>query len=219
MDRLIWCKLIKSTSIQKFLETRFVADSTLLQRIEPFVHFDATTDIEAVAPDLSLASLATQFEDISNNPDIWSNSSLSEIILKLSKTAESRQNFREVITLLARIAACTPLMSNHALVLSTFWKLNYGPVKNWRQKINICLSTTICQTWHRGIQLLRLVCLSQRNNVESAILQQQLGLNLDHNPISKVFPKARNLVDSDNETSNDEEGASSTFFEFWINTL
>lgn len=97
-----------------------MADSTLLQRIEPFVHFDATTDIEAVAPDLSLASLATQFEDISNNPDIWSNSSLSEIILKLSKTAESRQNFREVITLLARIAACTPLMSNHALVLSTF---------------------------------------------------------------------------------------------------
>lgn len=98
-----------------------MADSTLLQRIEPFVHFDATTDIEAVAPDLSLASLATQFEDISNNPDIWSNSSRSEIIyLKLSKTAESRQNFREVITLLARIAACTPLMSNHALVPSTF---------------------------------------------------------------------------------------------------
>lgn len=29
-----------------------------------------------------------------------------------------------------------------------------------------------------------------------------------------VFPMARNLVDSDNETSNDEEGASSTFFEF-----
>lgn len=100
-------------SIRSFLDERFEADETLLQLISPFIDFNPDANIRAVhekvAPDLSLPSLSLQFQDISNNPDVLSSElSLNEKIVQLSKTTESRENFRELIIVLARFAACTP---------------------------------------------------------------------------------------------------------------
>lgn len=64
----------------------------------------------ALAPDLSLPKLFLHYRDIvdADNSDKYSELSLSEAILKLCKTAESRKNYKELAIVLARIAACTP---------------------------------------------------------------------------------------------------------------
>lgn len=100
-------------SIVSFLNERFHADEALLETITPFIKFESGADIEAVyemvAPDLSLPRLSLQYRDICNNPELLGvGISLSAAISKLSATNEGRDNYREVITLLARIAACTP---------------------------------------------------------------------------------------------------------------
>lgn len=99
-------------SLTGFLETRFEADDAFVKMIEPFLNFNTNADIEAIhcaiAPDLVLVNLSMQFQDIASDPRIHDGLNLSEIIVKLFKTAENRDNFRELITVLARIAACTP---------------------------------------------------------------------------------------------------------------
>lgn len=61
-----------------------------------------------LTPDLSLLDLNIQFEEFSNEPRIIKDKSLNEIILKLPSTTESGDSYKELITVLARIAACTP---------------------------------------------------------------------------------------------------------------
>lgn len=101
-------------SIRTFLDERFETDETLFREIiSPFICFETDANIRAVhekvAPDLSLPNLSLQFQEILNNPDLFNKDlGLSEIIIKLSKTAESREKFREIIIVLSRIAACTP---------------------------------------------------------------------------------------------------------------
>lgn len=101
-------------TLRTFLDERFATDEVYFKTIEPFINFDksAVADIkqlhDLVAPDLSLPNLHLQFEDVSNDPDMFRNLSLHEIITKLSKTAESQEHYKELITTLARIAACTP---------------------------------------------------------------------------------------------------------------
>jgi hypothetical protein len=92
-------------SLREFLEDRFEADNTFVKMIEPFISFDENADIEAVhakiAPDLSLPNLSLQFQDIASDSKIYDGLSLPEIIVKLCKTDESKQNFKELITVLA----------------------------------------------------------------------------------------------------------------------
>lgn len=99
-------------SLQTFLTDRFKIDDELFEKIDPFVKFEKSADIEEIhsklAPDLEVASLSLQFQDISNNPDIVKEKSLNEIIAHLSKTDASRELYKELIIVLARIAACTP---------------------------------------------------------------------------------------------------------------
>lgn len=99
-------------ALQTFLIERFQIDDKLFEKIEPFVKFEKNANIEEIhsllAPDLQLASLFLQFQDISNSPDIVKEKSLNEIIVCLSKTEASRESYKELITVLARIAACTP---------------------------------------------------------------------------------------------------------------
>lgn len=99
-------------ALRNFLDERFEADELFFKTIEPFISFNKTANIEEVhkllAPDLSLPSLYLQFQDISGNLETHNDLSINEMILKLSKSDESRTNFKELITVLSRIAACTP---------------------------------------------------------------------------------------------------------------
>lgn len=95
-----------------FLNERFKCDDKLLQKIHPFIKFDSSTDIEEIhsllAPDLSLPALYTQFNDFSDENSVMKNISLNQIMSKLCNTDESRTTYNELITVFARIAACTP---------------------------------------------------------------------------------------------------------------
>lgn len=103
-------------SLQHFLKERFQIDENLFGKIDPFINFSKDAKISEIhsmlAPDLSLPSLQLQFEDIANNPDIVEDQSLSEIISKLTKTEASREIFKDLIIVLARILACTPHSSD-----------------------------------------------------------------------------------------------------------
>lgn len=112
------------TSLQTFLTERFQIDDDLLTTIDPFVKFEENSDIEKVhsmlAPDLELANLSLQFQDISNDPTLIQNKkNLSEIIMHLSKSDESREFYHELIIVLARIAACTPHSADVERCIST----------------------------------------------------------------------------------------------------
>lgn len=84
---------------------------TCSKKIEPFVKFEKSVNIEEIhallAPDLELASLFLQYQEISST-DIPKDKSLNEIIVHLSKTDSSREFYKELIIVLARIYACTP---------------------------------------------------------------------------------------------------------------
>ena len=81
------------------LEDRFKIDKELLLKIDPFIKFEKTTNTKQIylliAPDLELANLFLQFQDISNRVDILAGKSLNETIIYLSKTETSRETYKE----------------------------------------------------------------------------------------------------------------------------
>lgn len=99
-------------TIIRFLDERFSDDEELFKTIEPFINFDKTADIEKlhslVSPDLSLPNLHLQYEECANDSEAFQNLSVKEIVIKLSKTPESRENYMELITTFARIEAYKP---------------------------------------------------------------------------------------------------------------
>lgn len=99
-------------TLQNSLTDRFAPDEDLLKTVEPFIGFKRDADIETIhevlAPDLSLANLGIQYEDIVNESDKFEGLGLNEVIKKLTVTAESRKQYKELITVFSRISACTP---------------------------------------------------------------------------------------------------------------
>lgn len=99
-------------SLLDFLEERFEADDNFVKMIEPLLRFDETINIgaiyAAIVPDLNLPNLSLQFQDIASDPKIYENLSLTQLIAKLCKTVGNRIFFKDIITLLSRITACTP---------------------------------------------------------------------------------------------------------------
>lgn len=87
-----------------------------MEKITPFISFSQDSDIKEIhsllAPDISLPDLYMQFNDLSNATDTLKDTSLNHIISKLCKTVESRSNYKEIITVFGRIAACTPHSSD-----------------------------------------------------------------------------------------------------------
>lgn len=85
------------SSLREILENRFEADDAFVKIIVPFISFDASTDIKTIhgkiAPDLSLPNLSLQFQDIASDSKVYDGLILSEIIVKLCKTAESEHHF------------------------------------------------------------------------------------------------------------------------------
>ncbi|KAJ6647014.1 hypothetical protein Bhyg_02232 [Pseudolycoriella hygida] len=104
------------TSIQTFLDERFSVDANYVETIAPFIAFSQTADAdikkvhEMTAPDVPLANFALQYGEICNHPDMqkYKELSISEIILTLAKSNETREHYKELITVLSRIAAATP---------------------------------------------------------------------------------------------------------------
>lgn len=98
-------------TLGKFLTERFEVEDNLLDKIVPFVEFDQKVDIEEIhgllAADLSLPNLYMQYNDFATTNTL-KGMGVKDIISRLSKTAESRSTYKELITVFARIAAATP---------------------------------------------------------------------------------------------------------------
>lgn len=81
-----------------------------MEKIVPFIEFDKSTGIEEIhtmlAPDISLPNLYTQYNDFLSSGTL-KDMGLKNIISKLSKTADSRNAYEELITVFARISAAT----------------------------------------------------------------------------------------------------------------
>lgn len=209
------------SSLREFLESRFEADYGFVKLIEPFMNFDETAYIEAIhaaiAPDLSLPSFSLQFQDIASETEVYGGLCLSEVIVKLCKTVESTDNFKELITVLARIAACTPhsadvernISANNRLKtkLRTSIKLetenkymfihyNMPDLEKWDP--TVAANLFFAEKTRRGCDI--------TTSAESKSRAQ---------PYFKgIFPEARNLVDPDNEHASDDDELSTTVFEF-----
>lgn len=99
-------------ALSNFLIDRFKIDEDLLEKITPFINFDPNVDIEVIhsliAPDISLPDLYTQFNDFANGPHTMSDMTLKQKTVHLSKTIESQNTYKELITVFCRIIACTP---------------------------------------------------------------------------------------------------------------
>ncbi|KAJ6639754.1 hypothetical protein Bhyg_12501, partial [Pseudolycoriella hygida] len=104
------------TSIQTFRDERFSFDANYVETIAPFIAFSQTADAdikkvhEMTAPDVSLANFVLQYGDICNHPDMqkYKELSITEIILTLAKSNETREHYKELITVLSRIVSATP---------------------------------------------------------------------------------------------------------------
>lgn len=208
-------------SIREFLESRFEADDAFVKMIEPFLSFNPTADIEAIhtaiAPDMNLPSLSLQFQDIASDPKVFEGLSLSEIIVKLSKSIESRENFREVITVLARIAACTPHSADVERCISA----------NNRLKVKL-RSRIKVETENKYMFIhYNMPDLAEWDPTDAANLffaeKTRRGRDTSTSAENKsraqlyfkgVFPEARSLADPDIEQPSDDEELSSTVFEF-----
>lgn len=98
------------TTLIESLENRFHTDEECIELIQPFIEFRKTADIRKVhatfASDLDLASFSLQFNDIMQL-DICAGNDLTKQIKTLLKS-ENLSKYKDVITVLCRIKACTP---------------------------------------------------------------------------------------------------------------
>lgn len=96
-------------SIISRLDGRFASDDALMTTIEPFVNFNKNADIrkvhELLATDLDLSSLQLQFNEI---VDQNTNAKLNGDAEKMIQTLAANENYKEIVTTMSRIHACTP---------------------------------------------------------------------------------------------------------------
>lgn len=213
-------------SIRTFLDERFEADETFLQLISPFIGFKTDANIRAVhekvAPDLSLPSLTLQFQDILNNPDVlrYTELTLNETILKLSKTAESRENFSELITVLARIAACTPHSSDVERCISSNNRLKTKlrsslAVETENKYLFIHYNMPDLDNWNPTAAANLFVTEKARRERETTTAAG--GKPREQTYFKGVFSEARKLADPDTDAEKAEgshKEFSNKFFDF-----
>lgn len=91
------------------LLNRFDTDFALNELIEPFINFKEGVDIRKIhsqfAPDLDLMSLNMQFEEIR---DLRDSLNIDNDLQHTIKILNQTENYEDVVTVIARIAACTP---------------------------------------------------------------------------------------------------------------
>lgn len=193
-----------------FLVERFEIDELLFEKIEPLINFSKDANIKEIhsmlAPDLSLLDLNVQFEEISNDPKIIKDNSLNEIILKLSNTTESRDSYKELITVLARIAACTP----HSADVERCISANNLLKTKLRSSISI-------ETENKYMYIhANMPDLAQWNPTAAAKLfvEEKVRRHRDATPANEttrqrdhykgVFPEARQMLTDDDKDDDDD---------------
>lgn len=95
------------------LSERFETDSSIFDIIEPFLNFEESADVRKTRDlfgiDLDLSSLQLQFREIvDQNIPVKLAGNMANIIKTLAKTP----NYKEILTVLSRIQACTPHSSD-----------------------------------------------------------------------------------------------------------
>lgn len=205
-------------ALRTFLTERFQIDEEILKKIEPFVKFEKGVNIEEIhallAPDLELPSLFLQYQEISST-DIPKDKSLSEIIAQLSKTDSSREIYKELIIVLARIYACTP----HSADVERCMSANNLLKTKRRSSISI-------QTENKYMYIrMNMPVLSEWNPTAAAKMYieqkaQRIRDVTTGGEVSKrqtffkgVFNEANQFADDD-EDENDNVDGEDNFFEF-----
>lgn len=208
-------------SLREFLENRFEADEEFVKMIEPFIRFDANANIEEIhakiAPDLNLVNLTLQFQDIASDRKIHDGLSLLQIIAKLCQTVESKQNFKELITVLARIAACTPhsadversISADHRLKSKLRTSMN---LETENKYLFIHYNMPDLAEWDPTSAAKLFVTEKSRRERDITSVS---GSKLRTQEYFKgIFPEARHSIDPDAEHKNDNDEESSKFFDF-----
>ena len=95
------------------LSERFDSDDKQIKLIEPFVTSDQRADLREIhknfATDLDLTSIQLQYNELVQQKIAQKlNGKLHEIIKTLAKDSTNSKNYKEVLTILTRIQACTP---------------------------------------------------------------------------------------------------------------
>lgn len=213
-------------SILKFLDDRFDADASFVQTLSPFITFNPEADVELIhetlALDLSLANFSLQFDEVSNNPDLHKDLSLSEIIVKLAKTSESRNNYRELITVLARIAACCPNSADVERCISSNNRLktklrNRLTVETENKYLFVHHNMPCVQEWNPTAAANLFVAEKMRR--ERITTTAKDSKTRAQRYFKGVFPEARQLCDPDPEDPSDiddteEEATTHSRFDF-----
>lgn len=88
---------------------RFDTDFALHEVIDPFISFKKDVNIRKIhsqfGPDLNLMSLNMQYEEITNLTDKLN---FNDDLIQTIKTLKQAENYEDVVTVISRIAACTP---------------------------------------------------------------------------------------------------------------
>lgn len=142
------------------------------------------------------------------------NLSLSEIIQKLCRTAESKQNFKELITVLARIAAATPqsadversISADHRLKSKLRTNMN---LETENKYLFIHYNMPVLAEWS-PIDAAKLFFSEKTRRERDA--STSVGSKFRAQPYFKgVFPEAQNAFDPDGENENDDKDEQAIF--------
>lgn len=215
-------------TIQSFLDERFSMDEEYLNSIAPFITFSKTADVRKVhgkvAPDISLANLSLQFNDISSDPEMrdFKELSLNAIILKLAKTDESRDQYKEMITVLARIAACTPHSADVERCISANNRLKTKlrsslKVEKENKYLFIHYNLPTFDEWNPNKAAHLFLAEKERRLRDITTSKEGTGKSREQPYFSYVFPEAQKEdedEDGDDDQENEEDISSNKFFDF-----
>lgn len=211
------------TVLCDFLDKRFQTDEDFLEKIIPFVNFDPSTNVEQVhslcAPDVSLPSLYMQFDDFSSG-NAMKDLSVGEIISKLSKSDESRDTYKELIIVLARIAACTPHSSDVERMIQANNRLKTN-IRNRKQiSIDIYISTQTCPFYHNGIQQQQLKCLLMKKIVAIEIqIQNQFSVEFSPKRVGMKMNVMTMMMTATMMTTTRQTTLETQFLNFNLNSI
>lgn len=144
--------------------------------------------------------------------------SLQELIRKLCNTTESRSNFKELITVLARIAACTPHSADVERTISADRRLKS------RLRMGMCLETeNKCMFVHYNMPDLAdwnpaaatQLFMSEKNRRDRDITSAAGSKSRAQEYFKGVYPEARHSFDPDAENKTDDMNVESNkYFNF-----
>lgn len=140
------------------------------------------------------------------------------MIVKFCKTAESKQHFKELITVLARIAACTPhsadvertISADHRLKSKLRTSMN---LETENKYLFIHYNMPDLANWDP--QAAAKLFMAEKTRRERDVFIAAGGKSRTQEYFKGLFPEARHSIDPDAEHTDDKEDENSNkFFEF-----